>query len=660
MSEWRTAPGSGRRAGRNPEPRRRILLTAVMLAAVLAATRAFEVAVLEGERWRVKALDQQGDTLTVPAPRGTIYDRDGVPLAASQEVFSIALAPREMADRAAVATLLRRHLGITPAAAGRYVEVGRTWVVLPGRYGVEVREALDGVHGIHFERVLQRFYPNGSLARELLGPVRTDGIALGGLELEFDSVLSGRPGLAVARRDARQRPLPGPMVRAVEPVPGRDIHLTIDYDLQQIADQALADAIERTGASGGEMLLTDPRTGEVLAAVSRGRDGRARNWRAVTDPYEPGSTLKPFTVAGLLSLGRATLADSVHGEDGSYERLRLTDVSAHQWITLATALRRSSNIGVAKMAERMTRAEQYATLRAFGFGTPTAATYPSESGGRLPRPAQWTFTSPSRLAIGYEMSATPLQMALAYGALANGGVLMEPRLVREVRSRDGRVERALEPRSVRRVVPAEVAAAVRGVLMESASAAVDEAAEVDRFEVAGKTGTARMTVNGRYRPGAYRSSFAGFFPARDPQLVFVVKLDEPQGEYYGAIVAAPVTRATLEAALAAHSTPIDRAPMSKPSQLAAVMDLPAQTPPPTGTQVLTFGGAQTPGAPVAAPPAVVPDVAGMSVRDGVHRLHAAGFRVRLEGNGRVLRTVPVAGTEMAAAAVVRVICRVAG
>ena len=649
---------AARGGGRSPEVRRRILLTGVLLSAALASGRAFQLGALDGESWRARALDQQGDTLNLEAARGTIYDRDGVPLAASHEVFSVAIAPREIADRDRIISLLVKHTGATRAQARRYTDGSRSWVVLPGRYGLAVRDALDGIAGIHFESVLRRFYPNGDIARELLGPVRLDGVALGGLELEFDSILSGRAGRAVVRRDSRGRTLPGAMLRAIEPTPGRDVYLTIDFDLQEIAEKALADAVTANRARGGELVMADPRTGEILAAVSRGSDGRARNWRGVTEPYEPGSTLKPFTVAALLALGRATLADSVFGEDGSYERLRLTDVHPHGWMTLGESLRESSNIGVAKMAERMQRSEQYVALRSFGFGSPTGVSYPAESGGRLPRTKTWSATSPSRISIGYEISATPLQMAMAYGALANGGTLLEPRLVREVRSRDGRMEQNFEPQVIRRVIPEHVAHQIRDVLVDAVEVGTGQEASLGSFHVAGKTGTARIAENGRYRPGAYTASFAGFFPAADPQLVFIVKLDEPRGEYYGGRAAAPVTRATLEAALATRNTPIDRSAIARAPQPAAV---------PAAAPVVGRAGASgvvrlasTPAAATAATESAVrmvavPDVTGMSMRDAVRRLHEAGFRIHLEGGGRVGRTLPEAGTARRAASVIRVI-----
>ena len=652
---------AARASGRSPEVRRRILLAGVLVSAALASGRAFQLGAVEGEQWYTRALDQQGDTLNLEAPRGTIYDRDGVPLAASHEVFSIALAPREIADRDHVVSLLVKHLNVPKAQARRHTDDSRTWVVLPGRYGLDVRDALDGVSGVHFESVLRRFYPNGDVARELLGPVRLDGVALGGLELEFDSVLSGRAGRAIVRRDSRGRTLPGAMLRALEPVAGRDVYLTIDYDLQEIAETALAEAVEANRARGGELVMADPRTGEILAAVSRGSENRARNWRGVTVPYEPGSTIKPFTVAALLALGRATLRDSVFGEEGHYERLALNDTHEHEWLTLADALRESSNIGVAKLAERLERGEQYLALRSFGFGSPTGVAYPSESGGRLPRTSAWSWSSPSRLSIGYEIAVTPLQMAMAYGALANGGMLLEPRLVREVRSRDGRMEQVFEPRVVRRVIPEQVAEQIRDVLVDAVEVGTGREAALASFRVAGKTGTARIAENGRYRPGAYTASFAGFFPADDPQLVFIVKLDEPDGEYYGGRAAAPVTRATLEAALATRNTPIDRSAIARAPQVAAVglEDLPApRTSRAYSSDVVQLTSAPRASDGLAARDSAVraiPDVSGMSMRDGVRRLHEAGFRLRVEGSGRVLRTVPAAGAAIEAESVIRII-----
>lgn len=560
--EQRSGPGVRQAGapGHRRGLRRRLLVLGLLAFATLLAARSFELAVVEHDVWLSRAGEQHAHRLELPAPRGTIYDRDGVPLAASREVYSLAIATHEVRDAAALVAKLRAVAGLTAARAERAVDRSDRWRVLPGRFDEEVREALDAIPGVHFQRVVQRFYPHGALASEVLGRVSTAGAALGGIELEFDSLLAGRRGVAVVRHGPDGRPIPGMMLRVTDPEPGRDVVLTIDYELQAIAVDALHDAVTSTRAAGGELLLLDPRTGDVLAAASR-RAGRVANhWTGATTPFEPGSTMKPFAVAALLAAGRATLSDSIHGGDGDYtiHGRVLTDVNEYGWLTLAEGLRKSSNVVLAKAASRLTRAQQYTYLRDFGFGSPTGVSYPSESGGRLRRPRAWSQQSSASLAIGYEISATPLQLALAYAAIANGGVLVEPRLVMEIRARDGRVVHGFEPRAVRRVVSHDVADAVRKVLVGAVETGTGHAAAMGPFQLAGKTGTVRVATGGRYVSGAYRSTFAGFFPAVDPQLVFVVKLDEPEGDYYGGSTAAPVTRATLEAALAAQSTALDR------------------------------------------------------------------------------------------------------
>lgn len=632
---------------RSPLRRRRFLLVGIVLSALFMVGRAAELQIMQNERWQERASDQHATRTILPAARGTIYDRDGVPLVASSEAFRINIAPREVKDRARLMKQLDQLTALEKATIRRALDTKRRWVVLPGHYTTTVREALDGTQGVYFDRVFRRFYPHGEIALDILGLVNGAGEALGGVELEFDSVLAGKSGLATLRRDSRGRPIPGAMLQAVEPTAGSDIYLTLDYDLQEIASEALRAAVQNTNARGGEIILSDPRTGEILAS-STVRDVLARGWRAATEPYEPGSTLKPFTVAALLAEKEAALTDSVFAENGLYvhEGRTLHDVHGMGWISVAEALQQSSNIALAKLSVRLTESAQYEYLRAFGFGTPTAIQYPSESSGLLRRPKQWSRFSQASLAIGYEISVTPLQMVLAYGTLANGGLLMEPRLVREVRARDARVTHSYKPRVVRRVIPEKVARDLRGVLAGAVETGTGQAAALGPFAVAGKTGTARVVRAGHYERGAYTASFAGFFPADDPQLVFIVKLDSPHGVYYGGVAAAPVTRATLEAALAARSTPLDKRAMAVASpppfgeitlgQVSANPALPDRAA--RGPYVFALNAGVPKRTSQPQPLYALPDVTGLAVRDAVRQLHASGYRVRVDGNG-VVRAV---------------------
>jgi cell division protein FtsI (penicillin-binding protein 3) len=594
-----------------------------------------------------------------------IYDRNGVPLAGTHEVFQVSIAPNQIKDTAKITETLRDIGGVDATELSRVFDSKRTWVVLHGRFDSRLDAALHNVAGVYLTAMSQRFYPHGELAQELLGAVSEDGHAGGGIELEMDSVLRGTAGKAMVRLDSRGRVQPGAMTRTVQPVPGRDVYLTIDAGMQEIAEQALAQSMETTQAAGGELLLADPTTGEILAAVSRKAGNKPDNWRAVMESYEPGSTLKPFTVAALLANDRATLQDSVYGEMGSYKinGRELTDVEPNGWLTLGDAVRVSSNIAIAKVATRLLPNEQYLNLRNFGFGAPTGVEYPSETPGRLPRPRLWSKQSPQSLAIGYEIGVTPMQMAMAYGALANGGTLLEPRLIREVRARDGRVEQAFAPHAVRRAVSQSIAAQLRNVLVDVVADGTAKAASLGTYTVAGKTGTARIAENGHYKPSAYTASFAGFFPADDPQLVFLVKLDEPQGAYVGGLTAAPVIRVALEAALAALNTPLDRSVIAtRAPELpdAGTVRLASATFAPrprmetaTGPSVVTLTSHMKNAADTTV--IAIPETNGLAIRDAARTLHAAGFRVSIDGQGRVQSSYPLPGTTLHRGQVVRIV-----
>ncbi|MSR36633.1 MAG: PASTA domain-containing protein [Gemmatimonadetes bacterium] len=659
------------------ELRRRVLLVGWLLAAAAVVVRAGQLQVVEGAQWRALAVEQHNRSSEVPAPRGTIVDRDGVPLALTRERIKVSLAPREIANRAAAAELLRTALDLSPREVRKLLEPSRRWSVAPGRYEPTVRAALSGVRGIYLEREMERFYPHGELARGVLGTV-LGGVGRGGIEQRYESVLRGRAGREVAARDNAGKEIPGEVLRVDEPAPGGEVRLTLDLDLQEIAHQALTEALDKTGALGGDLLVTDPASGEILALVSV-QGERSDGLSAINAPYEPGSTLKPFTVAGLLSRGLASLGDSVDATGGEWtvEGRTVTDTHPYERLTIGDALRVSSNVGIAKAAQPLTPRDRYENLRDFGFGIQAGVELPGEGNGTLRRPDRWSRQSAVSLAIGYEIGVTPMQMALAYGALANGGVLMEPRLVAEVRGGAGDVIETRRPRAVRRVIPESIARELSTVLEDVVEDGTATAARLETFRVAGKTGTSRVNVGGGYLPGRYYSSFVGFFPADDPQLVVFVKLDSPKGAYYGGATAAPVTRAMMEGALAARQTPLDRAALLRSARRiervpAALAALRGRVHGQTGSEpsVRFANLSESPAAASAAPsnsePAQpidggtpegatpeaplggvsVPDVVGLPARTAVRRLHALGFRVRWQGSGPVAETAPAAGARL--------------
>jgi len=637
----------------SPVTRLRVIGIGFALGWVVVLVRAAQLQLVQGAHWRAVAEAQRTEHVVLPARRGTIMERNGTPLAVTLEHYHVGLAPNEVRDRRRTQRLLQRHLGVTPPEFTRAMR--KRWAYFHGPYSPAQVDSIRHVAGVHLERELRRFYPEPGFARGVVGRAAADGVPASGIERSLDSILRGVPGEAVVLKDRGGRAYESPGRVRSRPTPGADLVLTLDRELQDIAQRGLADALRETGAVGGDVVVLDPRTGEVLAAASAGPAG-AGGVSVFTGTFEPGSTAKAFAAAALLEGDLVKPDEWVDGERGRWSlgyRV-ITDVHPLSRITLAEAIQNSSNIGMAKFSERLTPEQQYVTLRAFGFGSMTGVETPVESPGRLKLPREWTRPTAHSLAIGYELAVTPLQLALAYGALANDGVLVQPTLVRELRESDGTVRDRHRPRPVRRVVSVEVARQLRDWLGQAVTTGTATGGALAQFPVAGKTGTARRVVDGRYQPGEYTASFVSLFPADEPQLVLVVKLDGPRERYLGGLTAAPVTREMLEQALTARQVALDRSRLAQPGQAPP----PA---PPDGSGALTqvVRWPWTPDDSSAAHggrgKSPVPRVSGLSLREAVLTLHRYGFRVRIEGRGVVRHTEPAAGARAAPGSLVTVV-----
>src|SRR3989440_703324 len=534
----------------------------VLVGLALLVGRAAQVQILHGRRWAEEAQAQRTERIVLQARRGTLYDRHGTPLAVTQETYHVGIAPNELRDPTADGALISRRLGLT--ARAWQLALRRRYAYFAGPYSALEVQPLRSVRGVHLEPVLNRFYPDPAVARATIGRLGDDGLGASGLERTLDSLLAGRAGAAVVLKDRAGREYESPARVIAPPVPGLDVVLTLDAELQEIAQRALDDALRRMDADGGDVVMLDPATCEVLAIASRQRDGTARP-SAFIDTFEPGSLAKIFAAAALLALKR---------------------------------------------------------------GGPSAAS----------------------LAIGYELSVTPIQVAVAYAALANGGLLLQPTLIREVRSPEGRVLYRHEPEPARRAVSPEIAAALRDLLRGVVERGTGTEAALTNFPVAAKTGTARRVVNGHYAPGQYTASFAALFPADKPQLVLVVKIDNPhKGSYFAAQTAAPVTRSMLEQALAARTVALDRARLSTAAPRAAAAPADDDG---GGLVPYVVPWPYQPDSSGVGPRRAVPDVAGLGMREAVRTLHRRGFRVSLRGWGVAEHTWPAAGDSASAGSTV--------
>ncbi|MDQ3223923.1 MAG: penicillin-binding transpeptidase domain-containing protein, partial [Gemmatimonadota bacterium] len=356
------------------------------LGVVAILGRAAQLQLVQGGQWSEQAQRQRTERTVLPARRGAIFDRNGVPLAVSQEFYHVGVAPNELADERRTVQLLTRHLGVSRTALERDLRARKRWIYLHGPFTATRVQPLRKLDGIHLTGEFQRFYPSRALARPIIGGLSPDSPAgAAGLELSLDSILTGQAGEAVLLKDRAGRTYDSPARLVREPVPGDDVVLTLDVELQEIAEHGLSEALTAMKAEGGDVVFLDPTNGELLALASRqkGRPGM-RSLRAsiFTDPFEPGSTAKLFTAAALLVHGRADSNDAVFAEGGRWRmpvtssgRTRLiTDVHKTSGnLTLAQTVQVSSNVGMAKFSSRLSPEEQFEMLRDFGFGTPTGA-----------------------------------------------------------------------------------------------------------------------------------------------------------------------------------------------------------------------------------------------------------------------------------------------
>ncbi|HEX5438765.1 MAG TPA: penicillin-binding transpeptidase domain-containing protein [Gemmatimonadaceae bacterium] len=661
-----------------------LIHASLVLFALALVARAAQVQLVQGDVWAQRAHRQHFAVDDLPAPRGEILDANGTPLAESREMVRVSVAPRELRNRTATAHALAA-LGVAPRWIARATDTHRAWVTLPGDFMPGAASTLGKMDGVYLATTLQRVYTLRQATRRLVGRVNATGEPLYGMELVLDSLLRGQAGRATRERDPRGMRFALPGDAYVAPVPGDAVVLTINQALQEISQRALDDAVTHTGADGGDIVILDPTTGEIRALVSSRSDPRSAGLPALTQPFEPGSVMKPFMAAALLALGKARPSDTVNTEGGTYTVAGRTihDVERTTSLSLRDVIRYSSNIGIAKFASRLSPREEYEALRDFGFGMPTGVLYPAESGGILRPPSEWSAQSPASLAMGYEISVTPLQLVTAYAAFANGGELVQPALIKEVRSPDGTVRYQHTRRVVRRVVSPQIARTMRGILEGVVEEGTGKQAALGSYVVAGKTGTARRAVPGHgYERGHYTATFVGLFPADHPQYVILVTLQNPSnGSFYAGATAAPILKLVLESAIAARDAALNRGELAASASFAeavsgATTRASAQGPSAPATASATSD--TTSRHPIAVPPVIapersytvtlpmrkptappvraahaVPSVQGLTLRQAVQALHQAGFRVRLTGLGAPASTVPVAGAVIPAGSLVQ-------
>ncbi|HEX2032470.1 MAG TPA: penicillin-binding protein 2 [Actinomycetota bacterium] len=562
---------------RPPAGRLAALFVAFALSFAGVGARLVVLQVRDAEAYEALARDQRLRSISLPAGRGTIYDRDRHELALSLPARAVYADPRLVKHPARVAAALAPHLEVPARRLERMLAADGSFVYLARRVDLPIARRIErlALPGIGLLEETKRYYPGSDLAAQVLGFVGVDGVGLTGLEMAYEDLLAGDPGRMVIEQDPGGTPIPQAGERLVRPVPGEDLVLTLDRDLQFHAQRALQEAVRSNGARGGMVIALRPGTGEVLAmatapafdlnAYSEAPEHLLRN-RPVTDVYEPGSVNKVITAAAALeerAIGleeTLTVPDTYRVGDGVFH-----DAHQHPTVpmTLTDIIADSSNVGTIMVAERLGKETLDRYLRRFGFGRPTGIGFPGEADGILLTPERWWQTSMGTIPIGQGVAVTPLQMTSVYATIASGGVRVEPTLVRGTVDGRGRFRPAPAP-DEERVVSRRTARKVTGMLAQAVAEGTGQAARLPGYWVAGKTGTARKPLEGALGySDQYVASFIGFLPARDPAIVIAAILDEPD-TVYGGIAAAPLFRDVARFAAAHLRIPVTRGPVIPP------------------------------------------------------------------------------------------------
>ena len=520
----------------------------ILLAAALA--RAVWLQVIKGPEYAAMAVRQHRETVVVPAGRGTIVDRTGEPLAIGRSTTTIYANPRQVDDARDLTLSVAKIFGADPAEVyPTLTDRSRGFVYVARKADPRKAEKLEklGYAGLGFYPEELRFYPQGPVGAQILGYAGLDNKGLEGLERSLEGTLAGQPGSQTIVKDPFGRALD--VVETKQETPGKDVRLTIDRQIQANAEEVLAETVRRWSARSATAVVMDPQTGAILAMAtaprfnanrfSTTRADRRRN-RAVTDTYEPGSTFKLVTVAAALQEGMVNARSSFRLPPTlkvADRTIRESHSRGTQRMTVREIVEYSSNIGTVTIAQRLGEGRLASWVDRFGFGRTTGVDFPGESAGFALPLEQWSGSTIGTVPIGHGIAVTPIQMARAYSVIANGGLLVKPRLIDRVGGE------SVGGRSARRIVSRDVAgqmlSMLRGVVVEGTGTS----AAIPGYTVAGKTGTAaKIDSDGTYSTSRYVASFAGLVPASKPKLVVMVMVDEPRGGYYGGTVAAPAFR----------------------------------------------------------------------------------------------------------------------
>ncbi len=629
------------------------ILAVFLILFIALLSRAFQLQILSGERLKALAQRQHMTTLPIHSERGMIYDRNGEKLAMSVQADSVFADPTRVTDPARASRQIASVLNLDASAVYRKISEPKSFCWLARKVSPQQAVLVEAanIEGVYLIKEPKRFYPNGQLAAHLIGFTGFEAEGLEGLEKRYDENLKGKPGKLTWARDAKGKKLFLHVERNPSPKEeSTNLVLTIDSRMQYLVETHLKEAVMDKGAKAGVAIVMDPKTGEILAlANEKGfnpnniKGLKTDDWRnrAVSDVFDPGSTFKPFLVAAAMEEKVVKESDHFYCENGYYTLanrvIREANRKRHGTLTVREILKYSSNIGSAKIADKLGKEKYYSYIKNFGFGAKTGIDLTGEASGLL-RPVQgWTKVDTAAIAFGQGISVTAIQLITAMAAIANDGVLMKPFIVRGFTDKDNIPIKMFAPEPVRRVVSASTAKRLTAMLTEVVGAkdGTGKNAHIVNVSVAGKTGTAQKFDFARhiYSSERVRTSFIGFFPAENPQVVILVILDEPQRDKWGGVAAAPVFKSIGEQILNCFKTNIRETPVVDPPRVDKIQLVSAEQPI-TEEDLKEDTDDES----------RMPDFSGLTIREAMKVAKARSIDLRITGSGWAAQQFPQAGT----------------
>lgn len=663
LGRLRAARGVGAVRDQTPFDWRKTIRARLLVCAAILATwtagieaRLVYLQVIDHADLLSRADRQQNRTVTPPAKRGEIFDRKGRVLAYSVDADTVAAVPSDIDDPGDVATQLCKALdGCTAerrdAIAKNLSKKGSFAYVARQVSPEEARRVRDlALPGITLLKESRRYYPNSELGVHVIGYVGIDDAGLGGIESAYDSQIRGKDGKVLIQSDAKRHAIYSRVERAA--TAGAGVELTIDQYLQYVAERELRVGVEANHAVGGSAIVMDPHTGEILAlanwptfnpnAFGKADDDEKRN-RAIQTVYEPGSTFKIVTASAALEnhvITPETLIDTDPGFITFPGRKPIYDTHRYGILSFTDVIVKSSNVGAIKVGERVGADTLVSYVSRFGFGQTLAPDFRGETAGIVWSPQHLDASALASVSMGYQVGVTPLQMATAVSSIANGGHLLQPRVVRAFIKDGHRIE--VPHREMRRTIEPETAATLTTIMEQVVERGTARAAQIPGYTIAGKTGTAAKLENGRYQKSDYNASFVGFIPSRNPALTILVVIDSPHGNgYTGGAVSAPVFKRIAEAALTylGIGPNLNPAPPVVVARHDSSADDDAAVQPAVAASVLaaTLEPARN---------GLMPDLRGLSGREALRLLSRIGMTARLSGDGLVVDQEPQPGAAL--------------